>query len=176
MTADQLLRLRADGSRYELLHGELRKMPPSGFEHGHVTMNIGHSLNAHVTAHDLGVVCAAETGFKLASNPDHVRAPDVAFVDRNRVKAAGMVEGFWAGAPDLAVQVMSPSDSYSDVEEKVIDWLAAGTRMVVVANPKKRTATVYRSATQIVILSEDQLLDGADVVPGWSIRVKDIFD
>jgi len=175
-TANQLLEMQDDGFRYELLHGELKKRPPAGGEHGRVAMNLGSSLRHHTGQHGLGVVFAAETGFLLASDPDNVRAPDAAFVRAERVRQVGPVTGFWPGAPDLAVEVVSPNDSYSDVEEKVIDWLAAGTRMVIVANPKKRTAAVYRSATQIVILSEDQLLDGADVVLGWSIPVREIFD
>ena len=177
VTADQLLRMPDDGFRYELLHGELRKTAPSGFEHGSVAARVTRSLAEHVETTKLGgVVCAAETGFKLASNPDHVRAPDVAFVRSDRVKQAGKVQGFWPGAPDLAVEVVSPNDSYAHVEEKIIDWLAAGTRMVIVVNPRTHTASVYRSPTEIVILSGEQMLNGGDVVPGWSLPVKDLFD
>ncbi len=176
VTAEELLHMPEDGYRYELIHGEVLRMPPSGGEHGRVAMTIGSSLRQHVGQNDLGAVYAAETGFKLAANPDHVRAPDVAFVRKARVEQAGRVTGFWPGAPDLAIEVVSPGDSYSDVEEKIIDWLAAGTRMVVVVNPKKRSVSVYRSSTNIAILSDEQTLDGGDVVPGWSIPVRQIFE
>jgi Uma2 family endonuclease len=101
----------------------------------------------------LGTVYAAETGFRLASDPDTVRAPDVAFVSQARVEAVGEVEGFWPEAPDLAVEVVSPGDSYSEVEEKVFAWLDAGTKMVVVINPRQRSATVYKSPTDIIALA-----------------------
>jgi Uma2 family endonuclease len=126
-----------------------------------------------VTANKLGVVYAAETGFQL--RPDHVRAPDVAFVRRDRVERAGDVEGFWPGAPDLAVEVISPGDTYGEVEEKVMDWLEAGTPMVMIVNPRKRAVTMYRSLTAIVILTENEMVEGQDIVPGWSLKVSALF-
>ncbi|CAN5269089.1 Uma2 family endonuclease [soil metagenome] len=175
VTAEELLRMPDDGFRYELVGGELRKMTPAGNIHGRVAMNFGTSLNNHVKAYDLGVVYAAETGFKLAGDPDTVRAPDVAFVARERLKAVGEVEGFWLGAPDLAVEVISPGDSYIEVEEKVFDWLEAGTKIVVVVNPRKRSATVYRSLVNITVLTETDVLDGEEVLPGFRLAVQEIF-
>ncbi len=121
------------------------------------------------------MVCAAETGFRIGRDPDTVRAPDVAFIRRARVEEAGEAEGFWPGAPDLAVEVVSPGDSFAEVEEKVSDWLAAGCRMVVVVNPRRRTATVYRSRSDVTLLAEDDVLDGGDVVPGWRVPVRELF-
>src|SRR5690348_3724608 len=95
VTADELIRMPDDGYRYELVQGELRQMAPAGFEHGSRTMRVSGSLYAYVRANNLGVVCAAETGFKLASDPDTVRAPDTAFITRERVEAAGDVKGYW---------------------------------------------------------------------------------
>ena len=175
ITADDLLRMPDDGFRYELVEGNLREMAPAGHQHGRIAINVSMPLAQHVKANNLGVVYAAETGFKLASNPDTVRAPDVAFVRRERVESVGDSEGFWPGAPDLAVEVVSPGDSYTDVEEKVFDWLDAGTRLVIVANPRKRLVTVYRSLTEVVVLTEADVLDGGDVVPGFTMPVKDIF-
>ena len=123
----------------------------------------------------LGIVYAAETGFKLASNPDVVRAPDVAFIRRDRVEEVGDVEGYWPGAPDLAVEVISPSDTYAEVQEKVFDWLEAGTKMVILVMPRKRAVTVYRSLTDIIMLTEHDVLDGGDVVPGWKVPVRELF-
>ena len=176
MTADELLRMPDDGFRYELVKGELRKMAPAGHEHGRVAINFTWRLAQHVTTNQLGVVYAAETGFTLATNPDTVRAPDVAFVSRERLAEVKRASGYWPGAPDLAVEVVSPGDTYTEVEEKAIDWLAAGARMALALNPRKRTVTVYRSLNDIVILNDDATLDLDDVVPGFKILVKDIFD
>src|SRR5262245_36616574 len=120
-TADELLRLPDDGFRYELIHGELRRMSPAGSKHGVVAMNIALSLGSHVRTHALGRVFAAETGFLLSQDPDHVRAPDSAFVRKERADEVGDTEKFWPGPPDLAVEVISPSDTYTDVEERVFD-------------------------------------------------------
>ena len=175
MTAEELLRLPDDGYRYELVRGELRKMAPAGYLHGRVAINVTTPLDRHVRVHDLGVVCAAETGFKLASNPDTVRAPDVAFIRRERVQEVGDAEGYWPGAPDLAVEVISPSDTFADVQEKVFDWLQAGTRMVILVMPRKRAVTVYRSLADMMMLTEHDMLDGGDVVSGWKIPVRELF-
>jgi len=175
ITADVLLHMPADGFRYELVKGDLVKMAPAGREHGVLAMRIGWRLAQHVEANDLGEVLAAETGFKIASDPDTVRAPDAAFVRRERVAESEEGRGFWPGAPDLAVEVVSPGDTYTEVEDKVLDWLDAGTLMVVVVNPRQRTVTIYRSRTDIVILTQDDILDGKDVVPGWSLPIRELF-
>lgn len=175
ITAEDLLRMPDDGFRYELVRGELRKMAPAGHKHGRIIINLTTPLDQHVRANSLGAVYAAETGFLLSSNPDTVRAPDVAFVSRKRTEEVGDVEGYWPGVPDMAVEVISPGDTYSEVEEKAIEWLDAGTRMVIVVDPRKRTVTVYRALTDITILTEKATLDGGDVVPGWTMPVKDLF-
>ena len=133
------------------------------------------SLMNHVAANNLGEVFIAEAGFLLASEPDHVRAPDAAFVRRQRVEEVGVVDGFWPGPPDLAVEVISPHDRYSEVEEKVTDWLEAGALMVIVIDPRRRTASVRLPGQAPVNLAEGDSLDGGDVVPGWSMPVADIF-
>jgi Uma2 family endonuclease len=175
VTADELLLMPDDGFRYELVQGELRQMNPAGNVHGRVTMSFAWRLARHVEENRLGTVYAAETGFRLASDPDTVRVPDVALVSQARVEAIGEVEGFWPEAPDLAVEVVSPGDSYSEVEEKVFAWLDAGTKMVVVINPRQRSATVYKSPTDIVALTEADVLAGGDVVPGFELAVREIF-
>lgn len=175
MTAEELLRLPDDGQRHELIAGELRTMAPSGAEHGWIAVRPTTALAQYVRAHQLGRVFAAETGFVLTTDPDTVRAPDVAFVSRERVHAAGEVTGYWPGAPDLAVEVISPNDLYTEVEEKVSTWLEHGTRMVIVLNPRRRTVAVHRSPTEVRILTEAELLDGEDVVPGWRVPVRELF-
>lgn len=129
-TANDLLRMRDDGFRYELVRGELRKMSPSGHKHGRFAGNITASLGPHAVTNKLGRVYVADAGFLLSTDPDTVRAPDVAFVSQKRLDEVGEVEGYWPGAPDLVVEVISPNDIYAEVEEKVSDWLFAGTRMV----------------------------------------------
>ena len=175
ITADELLAMPDDGSRYELVKGELIRMPPSGYEHGVRTVELTTPLHTHVKTNGLGVVCAAETGFLLTQDPDTVRAPDIAFISRERVEKIGAVKSYWIGAPDLAVEVVSPGDTVREVEAKVAEWLEAGARMVWVVSPKLHTVTVDRSLTDIVVLTEKDTLDGGDVVPGFQIRVAEIF-
>ena len=175
VTADELLAMPDDGSRYELIKGELIRMAPTGDEHGDVTMELAGPLYRYIKENNLGKVYAAETGFKIESDPDTVRAPDIAFVRRERIEQTGRLKGFRPGAPDLAVEVLSPSDTIGEIEEKVAEWLEAGARVVWVISPKLRTVTVYRSLTDIVTLTEKDTLEGADVVPGFQIGVTDIF-
>jgi len=118
------------------------------------------ALAPHVKSNNLGVMCVADPGFLISSNPDTVRAPDVAFISHARLNEIGKVRSFFPGPPDLAVEVISPGDTYSEVQEKVFDWLEAGTRMVVVVDPRKRAVTVYRSLTDITVLKENEMLEG----------------
>jgi len=164
-----------DGQRYELVRGEVRMMSPSGSEHGRIAIRIGWRLAQHVEANELGATFAAETGFLLARDPDTVLAPDVAFVCQRRVDEAGDVTGYWPGPPDFAVEVLSPSDSYSRVEEKALNWLNAGCQMVVVVDPRQKHVTVFESRDNIRVVGYDGALDGGKVVPGWSIAVAEIF-
>jgi Uma2 family endonuclease len=175
MTADELLAMPDDGYRYELVKGELIQMSPTGDEHGKVTMDLAVSLYVHVKKHNLGRVYAAETGFKLESDPDTVRAPDVAFISRERIEATGTLTGFRSGAPDLVVEVLSPSDRIGKVEAKVKQWLETGARAVWVVSPKLKTVTVYRSLSDIVTLTERDTVDGGEVLPGFQMKVAEIF-
>ena len=172
VTADHLFDMPDDGNRYELVKGELRKAPPPGEEHGEITMNLAAPLHQHVKRHKLGVVCAAETGFKLESDPDTVRGADIAFI---RAERAERTAHYLSGSPDLVVETLSPSDRTSEVEGKVAAWIAGGARLVWVVSPKLHNVTVYRSLTEIVTLTEKDTLDGGDVVPGFQIQVTDIF-
>ena len=175
LTADDLTKQPDDGTRYELVKGVLRKMPPAGFEHGICAAEIGSRLNVHVRTHQLGYVCGAETGFKIAQNPDTVRAPDAAFVRQASIERQGIVKGYWEGAPDLAIEVISPGDTYAEVAEKVEEWLAAGCAMVWVINPRRETVEVYRSNEDFTVLRGTDTLEGGDVVEGFQCQVQDIF-
>ena len=175
LTADDLTKQPDDGTRYELVKGVLRKIPPAGFEHGICAAEIGSRLNVHVRTHQLGYVCGAETGFKIAQNPDTVRAPDAAFVRQASIERQGIVKGYWEGAPDLAIEVISPGDTYAEVAEKVEEWLAAGCAMVWVINPRRETVEVYRADEDFTVLRGTDMLEGRDVVEGFQCQVQDIF-
>ncbi len=175
LTAEELWKMPDDGYRYELVKGVLRKMPPAGFEHGIRSVKIGRHLDAHVEKHGLGCVCGAETGFTIARNPDTVRAPDAAFVRREAIAERGIVKGYWEGAPDLAVEVISPGDTYTEVAEKVEDWLTAGCAMVWVINPRRETVEVHRPGEESTVLSGADILEGGDVVEGFRCEVEELF-
>jgi len=177
MTADELLRMPRDGQRYELIRGELTRMAPANAEHGWIAVNVSDSISPYVRSRDLGRV-GVETGFIIESNPDTARAPDVSFVSRERVEEVmrlGRQSQFWHGAPDLAVEVISPNDRLAAVERKAEEWIAAGARMVVVANPRNRTVRVYAPDAPAIELGEDGVIEGGDVIPGWSMPVRDVF-
>jgi Uma2 family endonuclease len=174
MTAEELLRLPADNMRHELVNGEVRNMPPAGAEHGAIVIKLSRLLANHVESHQLGVVFGAETGFLLRRNPDLVRGADIAFVVQSKVSIP-LPKTFWPGAPDLAVEVLSPSDTVEEIEEKIGDYLASGSRLVWVVNPKRRTVAVHRPLNNPVILAATELLQGEDVVPGFECAIHQIF-
>jgi Uma2 family endonuclease len=176
ITADQLLAMPSGmGERYELVAGELRVMSPSGWRHGKVVARLAARLNGHVEQHDLGVVFGAETGFRLASSPDTVRAPDVSFIAKRNLPAKEPNEGFWPGAPDLAIEVLSPGDRAGEVDEKIDAWLGAGCAAVWIVNPKQKTIAIYGSRTNVLVKAAGDLLPGDPVVPGFSCSVDDLF-
>lgn len=174
MTAEELLRLPDDGYDYELVKGELVKMTPPGGEHGQIARRLGARLGAHVDTQNLGAVMV-ESGYCLECRPDTVCGPDVSFLAAERIPAEGLPRGFIQGAPDLAVEIISPDDTASEVQAKVQDYLQHGTRLVWVVEPKTRTITVYRSLSDIRILTEHDVLEGDGVVPGFTCRVTDIL-
>jgi Uma2 family endonuclease len=172
MTAEELIQLPDDSLCHELIKGELLTMPPPGDEHGAVTMNLTGPLFIHVKANNLGVLRAAETGFKLESNPDTVLAPDIAFIARDRI--GGPVSGYREGAPDLVVEVMSQWDSRPKAARKAALWLELGARSVWVVNPRNRTVEVNRPNGEKKLFHDtDELVD--ETVPGFRVKVSEIF-
>ncbi|HEX5052718.1 MAG TPA: Uma2 family endonuclease [Planctomycetota bacterium] len=172
-TAEELLSLREPGSRHELVRGELRRSSPTGSWHGIVVGRLATFVGPHVYERRLGETFGAETGFLLARNPDTVRAPDVAFVHRDRIPR-DFTPGYFSG-PDLAVEVTSPGDSHDEVRAKAHFWLEYGTRLVWVVDPKARRVTVYRSTDDVQVLGIDDELGGDHVLPGFSVPVRDLF-
>ena len=175
VTADELLRMPDQAFRRELVRGVVRERPFMGAIEGRLAAVIGLALLEHVQRYSLGVGYAAGTGFQLARDPDTVRAPTAAFLNREKAEVMAEVEGYVPGAPDLAVEVVTTSDDQDATEERVRSWLDAGTRMVVVVDPWKRWVTVYHSRDDIRVLGEGDVLDGGDVVPGWTLPVKSLF-
>ncbi len=175
-SAEELLKLpNGEGKRYELVEGQLQVMCAAGFEHGRVTATAARMLGNHVHATGCGLTLGAETGFVLATDPDTVRAPDAAFVSQARADAVGTTMGFWpGGAPDLAIEVVSPEDSRPYVRAKALNWLEAGASAVLVLHPRSRSATVYRPGDDIQSYTEGTL-DLSDAVPDWRVAVADFF-
>jgi len=172
-TAEQLLQASGLGP-CELVRGELIMMTPAGFRHGRIACAVAALLRNYVQERGLGAVLSAETGFQIGHDPDTVRAPDVAYVAIDRMPQTEPV-GFFPGAPDLAVEVLSPGDPAGDVLAKVQDWLDAGCRAVWVVDPKTRTVAVHHNRREITVLSDSDTLDGGEIIPGFRVPVADLF-
>jgi Uma2 family endonuclease len=173
LTADDLLSLPGD-RRCELIAGEIVDMPPPGFQHGRIINRISNILTNFSEPRRLGIVLGAETGFRLRRNPDTVRGIDIAFVKQERIGDPNNPR-YFEGAPDLAVEVLSPSDTVTMMDHKVADLLDAGATAVWVVNPDRRTVTVYNAGRQPVVFTADQTIDAGDAVPGFSSAVSAFF-
>lgn len=174
VAAEELLEF-GDIGRCELVKGTLIMMSPSGRRHGRLSAEIARVLGNHVATNHLGEVSGAETGFIISREPDTVRAPDVAFVAATSIPADLPEDGFWPFAPDLAVEVVSPSDRWSEVVEKAREWLAAGVRLVWIVDPRSHTVHVYRPGCEVFQLGEGDRLEGCDVLPGFSWPICDLL-
>ncbi len=173
MTAEELEQVPDDDFRYELVRGELIRIAPTSFEHLQITGLISYYLNAHVIPRGLGVV-GGEGGFTLHHHPDTVRAPDVAFVRTERVPTGDAAQHFADLAPDLAVEVRSPSDSMRELIAKADEYLAAGTSLVWLFDPQTKSVVV-KTADGATTLGLDDTLDGGDVLPDFRLPLRLIF-
>jgi Uma2 family endonuclease len=174
VTAEALWQLAEDDQDYELVKGELVKVTPPGGTHGKVSLRLGALLQNFVVSHQLGVVMV-ETGFRLAANPDTVRGPDISFLSADRIPADGLPEGYISGAPDLAVEIVSPNDRASEIQARVQDYLTSGTPLVWVVYPQQRLVIVHYPDGTARTLSENDTLSGETVIVGFSCQVKEIF-
>jgi Uma2 family endonuclease len=172
-TAEQLLKA-GDIGRCELVQGELIMMSLAGANHGQIANSVAYVLTDHVERQKLGSVFAAETGFLISRDPDSVRAPDVAFVKVERLHLVPQ-RGYFPGAPDLAVEVLSPDDPASDVMAKVQDWLDAGTSAVWIVDPQCKTVTIHRRGAAVQMLRESDDLTADDLLPGFRVPVVEVF-
>ena len=177
MTAHDLWQLGEGDVRRELVNGEVIEMTPVGGTHGRVTGRLYGRLADHVGRHGGGEVVVGGVGFvlHLPTDPERVRAPDVAFVRREKLPEGRLPEGFLVGAPDLAVEVLSPRDNPLQIQQKVRDYLEAGTRLVWLVAPQAKTVTVYRPDGSARLLRDHEALDGEDVLPGLTIPLADVF-
>ena len=174
MTAAELLALPDDDYRYELVRGELIRMPPPGFRHGQIVVRVAIRLGQFAEAHRLGVV-VAESGFHLESDPDTVRGPDVAFVSAARVPPGQAPTGYPTLAPDLAVEILSPSERPGARQQKVSEYFAAGARLVWEIDPTQHTITVHHSPDESATLAAADEISGDDVLPGFTCPVADLI-
>jgi len=174
LTADDLARMPDDASvQLELDEGELITMPPAAEEHGHIEMDLVVLLGNFVKKHKLGRVYAGDTGFRL--NDRTVFAPDVAFVRRDRAEAVRSTS-FANGAPDLAVEIISPSDGMRQSTRKVKQYLAAGSHTVWVVYPKSKKVVVFETSGAERTLRSNDTLDAPELLPGFSVKVAELFD
>lgn len=167
-----------DLRRFELSEGMLIETTPAGMQHGKYALKFGRRIGDFVEENGLGETTAAETGYILFKNPDGkntVRAPDVGFISAGRVPKSGLPDGYFPGAPDLAVEVISPNDEADDVQLRVTQFLKYGTRMVVLVYPKSKTVMVHTPSGSFTLDIDDEF-DGGDVLPNFRLSVRDIFE
>ncbi|MGH2533391.1 MAG: Uma2 family endonuclease [Thermomicrobiales bacterium] len=175
VTAEDLAAMEPDEERWALIRGELVRMPPAGYRHGRVAARVERPLTDFVEGQDRGVV-VREIGFLLARNPDVVLAPDVAFVRGDRLPSGDEEpDGYLALAPDLVVEVVSPSDRTSRTLEKVFAYLEAGVRLVLLVEPRHKSVTVYGQDRQARILTNGDEFDGGDILPGFRLPISAVF-
>lgn len=173
-SAEELFQMPNLG-RCELVRGELIMMSPAGSEHGRIVWNLTLLLGNFVKSHKLGTMRGAETGFIIRHDPDTVRAPDVAFIRANRPPEK-FPQGYFEGAPDLAVEVLSPNDRASEMQGKIRDWLEAGCRAVWIVDPATKSVTIYKSTHDISVLNTADALTDDRLLPGFSAPVSEVFE
>jgi Uma2 family endonuclease len=176
LTGDDLLELSSGmGERYELIDGELITMAAAGFQHGVIGLTIGTLLRIFVSQHKLGRVCAAETGFYTRGNKKTVRAADVAFISYIKLTADSSPTGYLSIAPELVVEVVSPNDKASEIEQKTKEWLDFGVDLVWVVYPESERVHVHSKSRTFHVLEGNETLDGGDVLPGFETPISTFF-
>ena len=174
LSAADVERLSIPGKQIELVRGQLVVREPPGTQHGVIAANLTYHLGGFVRRHGLGVVCAQDTGFKIAADPDTVRAPDLAFIGTKHVSEIPR-RGYAEFAPDLVAEILSPDDRPGEVLAKVGDWLEAGTKLVWIIDPQRSTAHVYRQDGSLTLLGQHDSLEGEDVLPGFTCALTQVL-
>ena len=176
MTADEFFDFccRNDG-RYELVQGEVIELPPANDEHGEISINIGTAFNNYSRQSGVGRT-RAETGYRLEQEPDTVRGPDISFVLLPRGQGVPLTRRFVLGAPDIAVEVVSPSNTASQIRRKVAEYLAAGSQRVWVVYPAARSVAVHRADGTTITYTGDDVITDEELLPGFVLPLSEIFD
>ena len=176
LTADEFFRLYShkDG-RYELVDGEVVEMAPVNEQHGDSAFNISGAF--YIYSRRMGTGRGGvETGYRVRQNPDTVRGPDVSFNLRARHEGESASAGFVTGAPDIAVEVVSPSNTAAEMERKVAEYLAAGSQRVWLAYTSTRTVVVHRANGTTINYAGDDVITDEELLPGFTLPLSEIFD
>ena len=176
LTAEDLIRLDGQGVRGELIRGVLCETMPTGHEHGKIVLKLGAKLVNFVDPAKLGTVVGSDSGVWLERDPDTVREPDIAYFSAEKISPDARVTGYAEEVPDLVVEVASPNDSRSEVNDKALMWLRYGVRLVWVVHPDTQTVDQYREGQPVRTLTAASNLDGSDVLPGFTCAVRDLFN
>ncbi|MCZ0938678.1 MAG: Uma2 family endonuclease [Caldilineaceae bacterium] len=176
LTADDLLRLYSEGVRGELIRGALCETMPTGLTHGEIVMNLGGALRNFVRPRRLGRLVGSDSGMLLERDPDTVLEPDIAFISAQKLPLNVRLSGYYEGAPDLVVEIVSPSDGSREVYHKARMWISFGVSLVWVVNPENRTIEVHRPNQPLLSLTENEILDGGEVLLGFNYPLRDVFD
>ncbi|HEX8174765.1 MAG TPA: Uma2 family endonuclease [Pyrinomonadaceae bacterium] len=173
-TDEELLSLPDDSKKCEIIKGEL-VVSPAGIEHEEIGVRLSSALFNFVRKHKLGIVCGSSAGYWMKGRTTFL-SPDVSFIAKERLQGAKRApKKFFNGAPDLAVEVLSPSDTIERLHEKIVEYFDNGAKLIWVLNPEDQTALVYHTPQPDKLLRADDLLDGEDVVPGFSMPVSELF-
>ena len=176
LTADDLMRLYSEGVRGELIRGVLCETMAVGQDHGKYVMNLGVALGVFVKPRRLGSLMASDSGVWLERDPDTVREPDIAFISAEKMPLGVSVPGYSVVVPDLVVEIASPSDSRREVNDKARMWHSHGVRLVWAVYPDTRSVDIHGEDGAIATRTENDALDGRDVLPGFTCPVSEIFD
>ena len=176
LTAEDLLRLSSQGVKGELIRGVLQETVSVGRVHARIAIRIGGEFDRHVRRNRLGQVGGSDGGVLIERNPDTVREPDVYFVSAERLPLDDQSDGYLEVVPELVVEIVSPNDVQQDVREKIEMWLEHGVSMALEVRPATRAIVVHRPGASAVALTSNDVLDGGDVLPGFSLPLSEIFD
>ena len=176
LTADDLLRLDSQGIRGELIRGVFHEIMSSGLEHGEIAAKLTILLGIFIMPRRLGRLAASDVGVWLERDPDTVREPDIAYFSAARLPLDVRITGYAEVPPDLVVEIVSPSDTRRAVRDKARMWLSYGVALVWVVQPDTRTVEVYEAGRAVVTHTEQDTLDGAAVLPGFTCPISDLFD
>ncbi|MBD1822765.1 Uma2 family endonuclease [Cyanobacteria bacterium FACHB-DQ100] len=173
-TDEEFMALPDNGDHYEFVDGQIRILECAGMEHGYLAALVGSYLGERCFDFKLGIMCNSSTAFRMKSG--NLRSPDVSFVAKDRLKGLKKLpKGFFEGAPDLAVEVISPSNTFDEIHQKIVEYFESGSRLVWVINPDEETVLVYRGATLDRLLKKTDFLEGEEVIEGFRLAIAELF-